>query len=196
MRSARSLVCTLLALAVAMLGGCGNGSSTVTGATEGSAKPAVRPDAAARICYWGFRPNDDTDAADKDATIDALPHLFVRADDDPVHLLLERSMARPGSVLAVAVENESDASVDYGTAVHLENQSGDPVHPSTPLAFQDIGLTAPAHGVGPCVIALVPRDAVSGDYELVLEDVGGAPDEADDLRAPLRVAGPPVTQDD
>lgn len=119
---------------------------------------------------------------------------FVDRGGGGPRLLLERSAIRPGGILEVAVANDSDETIRYGTLSHLEDAaSGAPVEIDGPYGFRAIGLGAPPGTVGPCVPIVVPSDTPPGSYRAALDGVNsGRNDPGTTLEAPVQVSGNPL----
>ena len=111
---------------------------------------------------------------DSDDTTTSAP-----ASDQGLQVLVDPPTAAPGDTVLARIDNGSEERFQYGAAYELERQEGEdfvPVKlPDRPVP--QIAYVANAGSSGPPVKVKIPKDALPGQYRVVI--VRDAPDIGD-----------------
>ena len=181
LRIRRALV-VLGALATLAAGGCSDEDGAVRNGPQTEEQRELAAEYA-KECDWMVQRGS--------VNSDLVRESFVAgpAAAEGARLYLETDQVEAGDRFAVAVGNDSSETIDYGTANHIEDSSGNVVEPEGNQLFLLIGLSAPPGEVGPCITASVPSGLEPGTYAVVVEaDAGEGPPE--DLKASFEVSQP------
>jgi hypothetical protein len=110
----------------------------------------------------------------------------VSSEEEPVGLLAQGNVVAAGQTVSLAVDNGSDTEVHYGTFATVDDPASHKPVPGSPKLFLLPQFTAGPHGIGPCVVAVVPAQTARGDYLASVHEVG---EDREDLTIPIQVRG-------
>jgi hypothetical protein len=98
--------------------------------------------------------------------------------DAGLRVVVEPARAEAGATVRARVVNDTDREFTYGAAYELERQVGDSFEPVKlpPRPVPEIGYVAKPGASGPAVDVEIPKDALPGQYRVVIQrdvpDVG------------------------
>jgi hypothetical protein len=104
--------------------------------------------------------------------------------DAGLRVEVEPARAAPGATIRARVVNDTGREFTYGAAYELERQAGDSFEKVDlpPRPVPEIGYVAKPGGTGPAVDVEIPKDALPGQYRVVIQrDVPDVGDLAGDF---------------